>query len=229
MNKYRLFIISVFTFCHAAALADDATKAQWRIVESIELQRGADGIRWRATFLDENFPEKRTANIVGNVGVPENFNQRRLKIEVFDEASGALLRREEFPAPTETIQDDPCSITELTKLDVEAGYLTLDFQYQFACGAGAGTDFSYKISVTKNKSQMIEFNISSASREIVSEITIDYKKGRMTSRYGRTEEGLGKPLFKKISIGAYPLNSDALSQCPAPLRGAIPNCGQWGL
>ena len=231
-NKSWLGIIALAFFMCACsgAMADEAPP--WQVVQSTGMQHGAGGVMWQARFLDENLPEKHRDEAADRdrPNFQVNFNRRKLVIEVFDAASQSLLRREELPALTETVQGEICSTIGLSQLSAEQDRLVLEFNHEVNCGAGSGGAFSYRINVGKSGSQIIAFHLDDASREVLLNIDIDYAKGRLTRSVAdpAEEDSSPAPESRRIPKGGRPLDSNALLHCPFPLSGEMPSdCDVW--
>lgn len=180
----------------------------------------------RAEFIAEDDPAKRGSFLVGNVGVEENFNDRRLIVELRNVANNAVVLRQEFEAPSQTIQGDPCFISSLNGLAVQQKQLSVTFEYQFACGAGSGTEATYTVASFGQELRVTSVALVEASRDGIIRLEIDYQKGLVARSIDRPEDDKpSKPTFRRIAKGAVAMTRNVFMVCPQPLKGkAMPAC-----
>lgn len=189
-------------------------------MESTGLLSTEAGVVWRASVREENSPAKRSSRLVGNSGATENFNQRKLVLEVFGGNPRTLLRREEVLAPSQTRRGDPCSVTELSQFDAKGRMLSLVFDHHVACGAGSSTSVGYEIEVGRRETRIVGFAITSASRDSITSFDIDYRQGRMTVSESAPEDYPPRqPVKRFVPRGLLPLAKHSFMKCLPPLHG----------
>lgn len=223
----RRFLLALVAagFCHGACAAGEH---EWRALKKIGPQTLAPGSVWQAGLIEENAPEKRSEKTVGNTGVAENTNARKLVIDVLAEGSGKILRHEEVFVPSETLKDDPCSVNRVEGFVAEGTALTLTLVREFACGAGSSVTTTYRIEIGRESNRIVEWQLASASRDAVWTANIEYLEGRMTVNDDSPDSN-PETLDKILKIAKLPpiLAEQSLMLCLPPLRGSdVMSCSQ---
>lgn len=226
-TAHRLLLALVVAgFCQGVCAAGDAH--EWRALEKIGPQVLAPGLVWQAGLIEEDTPGKRSKARVGNTGTQENTNARKLVIEVSAEGGDKVLRHEEVLVPSETLRDDPCSVNRVEGFAAEGNVLSLTLVHEFACGAGSSVTTSYRLEIGRENTRIIEWQLSSASRDANWTANIEYPEGRMTVNDDSPDSDPDMPeKIHKITKVPPVLTEQSLMQCLPPLRGTdVMNCGQ---
>lgn len=179
-----------------------------------------------ATLLErQGAPSMKPPDLVGSTGVPENHNARKLRLEVRGATGQPVLRVHELAFPSLTGQEDPCSIRQPLWLKVEGGRITIAVQYQVACGSGSGGEVEVAMSWRNKALQVDSFSSSSASREALTQASIDFKGGLASYLSHLPEiEQPPKPLVRQHGVRNMDLSRLFHERCPRPLKGHIPQC-----
>lgn len=211
----------------AVATAPAAAGATWTTVRSAESMPGPDGLMLRASLQEKDLtPAKNGGRTVGNIGIPENPDPRKLVVERVDAASGEVRSRSEFRVPSETIRGDQCTVAVLDELTFKEDSLVIGFDHQYACGAGEGTSVRYTLDTGEAELRVAEVSFDSASRDALQRIRIDYGRGVITVARGRVEDEHPRRVSLRHMPAGKPLATGKLFvACPQPLTGGrLPDC-----
>ena len=211
----------------AVAAAPAVAGATWTTVRSAESLPGPDGLMLRASLQEKDLtPAKSGGRTVGNIGIPENPDPRKLVVERVDAASGEVRSRREFRVPSETVRGDQCTVAVLDELTFTEDSLVIGFDHQYACGAGEGTSIRYTLNTGEAELRVAEVSLDSASRDALQRIRIDYGRGVITVARSRVADDHPRRVsLRHMPPGKPPVSGKLFVACPQPLLGGkLPDC-----
>lgn len=201
----------------------------WKKIQASEGELSVGGPTVSAELFEEDIPGRRSAMLIGNSSVPENYNARRLIVTLGPMPAGKQPRRLGLPFPSQTVKSDPCAIRQPNEIAVTGHSLVVSVHFEHACGSGSGGDGIFTFALIDNELRLRNFEISNASRDGTKAVSIDYVAGVVSSTTDSPD--FDKPIVKKTrlpkSVRPPRMQEVSMVKCPPPYAARfLPYCGR---
>ncbi|WP_148716122.1 hypothetical protein [Chitinolyticbacter meiyuanensis] len=180
----------------------------------------------RVKLLENQAQALNTEETVGNSNTQPNPRPRKIVIEAASSGKPSKQRVWELAIPSKTIEGDPCSVVGVSDLSVDGQIVTVELDYQFACGAGSSIVVTHKLRAAGDALTIDSITLIDISRDGERSTQVDFRKGEIVYAFDAPELVAPKaPVRRHFKPHAAPFDTRMLLRCPSPLQGhEMPAC-----